>query len=106
MGLFGDLFNKKPVQEQPPIIAEGSFYYEIEDVFTIVGRGTVVTGRVKSGEVHVGDLVIINGNKYSKVLGIELYREVSNVAKAGEACGLFLDGVSQKELHKGDYITK
>lgn len=106
MGLFGNLFNKKAVQKQPPIITDGSFYFEIEDVFTIVGRGTVATGRVKSGEVHVGELVIINGNIYSKVLGIELFRQVANVAKAGDACGLFLEGITQKEINKGGYITK
>ena len=111
MGLLGRILgfesNEKIVQNYPTnLIEEGKFFFMVEDVFTIIGRGTVVTGRVSSGELHIGDIVSISGRISTSVQGIEMFRKKTEVVKAGENCGIFLGDISREDIHKGDYLTK
>ena len=115
MGLFGKLFNNemKDIIKEPPVNDNninknvgGNFHMTIQDVFTIAGCGTVVTGTIDSGEVHVGDTVTICGTRTTEVLGVEMFRKSLDFAKAGDACGLLLKDISKDEIHNGDYLAK
>ena len=110
MGFFSKLFGSREIKEEVPNIqtfnADGSFHFVVEDVFIITGRGTVVTGRVDSGEVHVGDTVTINGSMTTEVTGIEMFRKTLDYAKAGDNCGILLKGITRDDIHKGDCLTK
>jgi len=110
MGLFSKLFNREipdaPVPETPVNTTGGSFHMTVDDVFTITGRGTVVTGKVDSGEVRVGDIVTINGSRTTKVQGIEMFRKTLDVAVAGDNCGILLEGITREDIKRGDNITK
>ncbi|MEU4197916.1 EF-Tu/IF-2/RF-3 family GTPase [Kribbella sp. NPDC026611] len=91
-------------------LAVGSFGLTVEDVFSITGRGTVVTGRVLSGAVTVGEQVLISraGQPLLQVdvTGVEMFRKVVKTAKAGDNVGLLLRGVSRDQVLKGDVISK
>ena len=115
MGILSNLFNREmkdviaPVPEQTPQPTSnysGEFYMLVEDVFTIAGRGTVVTGRVEKGEVHIGDIVSISGRNNAEVTGIEMFRKTLDFAKAGDNCGILLKDISRNDIHKGDYLAK
>ncbi len=86
------------------------FRITVQDVFSITGRGTVITGQIESGSVRVGDEVIIqrlNGNKVSTVVtGIEQFRKLLDYGKAGDNVGILLRGVTKSDVSKGDVITK
>jgi elongation factor Tu len=79
-----------------------------EDVFGISGRGTVVTGKVLSGEIHVGDEVRFMSTKGKSmechVTGIEMFQKVVSAAKAGEDVGLLLRGLKQGDIEVGTRI--
>lgn len=80
----------------------------IEDVFTIQGRGTVVTGRVESGRVKVGDKVAIVGitdTKETTVTGVEMFRKEMDEAQAGDNVGLLLRGIERTDVRRGQVIA-
>lgn len=110
MGLFSKLFNnetKDTPQEIPSDYAKEKFHMIVEDVFTVIGKGTIATGRIVSGEVHVGDYIIINGGqRTAEVMGIEMFRKQLDYAQAGDNCGILLKGISHDEINSGDYLTK
>lgn len=109
MGLFSKLFNKESeeiTQETLMEYANQKFHMEIEDVFTVTGRGTVVTGIVDSGIIRVGDIVSISGRITTEVEGIEMFRKKLDYAKAGDACGIYLKNVQRSEIEENDYLTK
>ncbi len=86
------------------------FLMPIEDVFTITGRGTVVTGRVERGEVRVGDQVSIVGlmdePKATTVTGVEMFRKLLDYAEAGDNIGALLRGIDRKEVERGQVLAK
>ena len=85
------------------------FLMPIEDVFTITGRGTVVTGRVERGELKLNEEVEIVGLKPTKktvVTGIEMFRKQLDFTEAGDNAGLLLRGVSREEVERGQVIAK
>ena len=86
------------------------FLMPIEDVFTITGRGTVVTGRVERGQVKVGDEVLIVGlqdePKKTVVTGVEMFRKLLDYAEAGDTIGCLLGGVDRKEVERGQVLSK
>lgn len=82
------------------------FYMEIEDVFTIMGRGTVVTGRISKGMIKIGDNVFINGGIQATVTGVEMFRKTLDMATEGDNVGLLLSNVGRNEVKKGDILTK
>jgi len=86
------------------------FLLSIEDVFTITGRGTVVTGRIERGMVKVGDSVEIVGfsekPKSTVVTGIEMFRKTLDVGQAGDNVGCLLRGISKDEVERGQVLAK
>ena len=85
-----------------------SFRMTIEDVFAIRGRGTVVTGRVESGTLHVGDTVKIetwDGVIEAVVTGIEMFRRRVKQADVGDVVGVVLRDVAKEDVQRGDVLT-
>ena len=85
------------------------FLMSIEDVFTITGRGTVVTGRVERGQLKLNDTVEIVGIRPTKstvVTGIEMFRKQLDYAEAGDNAGVLLRGISREEVERGQVLAK
>jgi elongation factor Tu len=86
------------------------FLMPIEDVFTITGRGTVVTGRVERGVLKVNETVDIIGihpqKQSTTVTGVEMFRKLLDEARAGENVGLLLRGVKREEVERGQVVIK
>ena len=85
------------------------FLMSIEDVFTITGRGTVVTGRVERGQIKLNDEVEIVGLKptqKSVVTGIEMFRKQLDFAEAGDNAGILLRGISREQVQRGQVLAK
>ena len=87
-----------------------SFLMPVEDVFTITGRGTVATGRVETGVLHVGDEVEIVGMqdeiRKTTVTGIEMFRKLLDEAQAGDNIGALLRGIQRTEIERGQVLAK
>jgi len=95
-----------PIPTRP---VDRPFIMPIEDVFTISGRGTVVTGRVGAGVVHVGDEVEIVGIKETRksvVTGVEMFNKTLDEGQAGDNVGCLLRGVEKEEVERGQVIAK
>lgn len=85
------------------------FLMPIEDVFSISGRGTVVTGKVDSGVIHVGDEVEIVGIKDTRktvVTGVEMFNKLLDQGQAGDNIGALLRGVEKNEVQRGQVLAK
>ena len=85
------------------------FLMSIEDVFTITGRGTVVTGRVERGQLKLNDEVEIVGIKPTQktvVTGIEMFRKQLDFAEAGDNAGVLLRGISREQVERGQVLAK
>ena len=86
------------------------FLMPVEDVFTITGRGTVATGRVERGTLHLNDEVEIIGiredTKKTVVTGIEMFRKMLDEAQAGDNIGALLRGVQRTEIERGQVLAK
>ena len=89
---------------------EKPFLMPIEDIFSITGRGTVATGRIETGVVHVGDEVQLIGlgdePKKTVVTGVEMFRKLLDEGEAGDNVGLLLRGIDKKELKRGMVVAK
>lgn len=81
------------------------FRMTIEDAFTIRGRGTVVTGRVESGMVRVGDEVRLNDTVVLTVDAIEAFRKKLEEAGPGENVGLLFKSLKREQVNRGDVLT-
>ena len=89
---------------EPERAIDGDFILPIEDVFSIQGRGTVVTGRVERGIITVGDDVEIVGIKETTTTtctGVEMFRKLLDEGRAGENCGVLLRGTKRDEVQRG-----
>jgi elongation factor Tu len=94
---------------EPERAIDGAFILPIEDVFSIQGRGTVVTGRVERGIVKVGDEVAIVGLKptiKTTCTGVEMFRKLLDEGRAGENCGVLLRGTKRDEVQRGQVLAK
>ena len=94
---------------QPDRPIDKPFLMPIEDVFSISGRGTVVTGRVETGIVKVGEEVEIVGLKDTKkttVTGVEMFRKLLDQGQAGDNVGALLRGVGREEVERGQVLAK
>jgi len=99
-----DTFIPLPVRD-----IEKPFLMAIEDVFTITGRGTVATGRVERGVVHVGDEVEIVGimdTRKTVVTGVEMFRKLLDEAQAGDNIGVLLRGIARTDIERGQVLCK
>ena len=88
----------------PPRDIDKPFLMPVEDVFSITGRGTVATGRIEAGVIHVGDEVEILGlgeDKKSVVTGVEMFRKLLDEGEAGDNVGLLLRGIDKNEIKRG-----
>ena len=88
---------------------EKPFLMPIEDIFSISGRGTVVTGRIERGVVNVGEEVEIVGIRETKkrvVTGVEMFRKILDQGEAGDNVGLLLRGTERKEVERGMVVAK
>ena len=95
--------------DTPPRETDKPFLMSIEDVFTISGRGTVVTGRVERGVLHLNDEVEIVGlrdTQKSVVTGIEMFRKTLDEAEAGDNAGVLLRGISRDDVERGQVLVK
>jgi elongation factor Tu len=94
---------------QPEREIDKPFLMPIEDVFSISGRGTVVTGRIERGQVKVGEEVEIVGIKDTRktvVTGVEMFKKLLDSGMAGDNVGLLLRGVDRKEVERGQVVAK
>ena len=94
----------------PPRENEKPFLMPVEDVFSITGRGTVVTGRIETGIIHVGDPVEIIGlgekTLTSTCTGVEMFRKLLDEGEAGDNVGLLMRGIDKKEVKRGMVVAK
>jgi len=94
---------------EPERAIDGAFIMPIEDVFSIQGRGTVVTGRVERGIVKTGEEVEIVGIKdttKTTVTGVEMFRKLLDEGRAGENCGVLLRGTKRDDVQRGQVLCK
>ena len=94
---------------QPKRAIDGPFLMPIEDVFSISGRGTVVTGRIERGIVKVGDEIEIIGIKptiKTIVTGVEMFRKLLDQGEAGDNVGVLLRGTKREEVERGQVLAK
>ena len=95
--------------ETPERDTDKPFLMPVEDVFTITGRGTVVTGRVERGQLKLNDEVEIVGLKETQksvVTGIEMFRKQLDYAEAGDNAGVLLRGISREDVERGQVLAK
>jgi len=95
--------------ETPARDIDKPFLMPIEDVFTITGRGTVVTGRVERGQLKLNDEVEIVGlreTKKSVVTGIEMFRKSLDYAESGDNAGVLLRGIAREDVERGQVLAK
>jgi len=99
-----DNYIPEPIRE-----LDKPFLMPVEDIFSITGRGTVVTGRVERGVLHQGDQVEIVGLsheiKKTVVTGIEMFRKILDEAQAGDNIGVLLRGIDKKEVERGQVLA-
>ena len=94
---------------QPERDVDKDFLMPIEDVFTISGRGTVVTGRIERGKVKVGDemeIVGIRPTMKKVITGVEMFRKLLDSGEAGDNVGLLLRGTERKDVERGQVVAK
>ena len=82
----------------------------IEDVFTITGRGTVVTGKVEQGKIHTGDEIeivrVADGTQKTVCTGVEMFRKILDQGQAGDNIGALLRGTKKEEVERGQVLCK
>lgn len=94
---------------EPERAVDGTFLMPVEDVFSISGRGTVVTGRIERGIIKVGDTVEIVGirpTQSTTVTGVEMFRKLLDQGMAGDNVGLLLRGTKRDEVERGQVLCK
>jgi len=94
---------------QPERAVEGDFLMPVEDVFSISGRGTVVTGRIERGVVNVGDEIEIVGVKETQTTtctGVEMFRKLLDQGEAGDNVGILLRGTKREDVERGQVLCK
>ena len=95
-----------PIPDRP---RDGTFLMPVEDVFSIKGRGTVVTGRVERGTIHPGDeveVVGIRATSKTTVTGVEMFHKLLDEAEPGDAVGTLLRGVERTDIERGQVLAK
>ena len=99
-----DAYIPEPVRE-----TDKDFLMPVEDVFSISGRGTVVTGRIERGTIKVGEEVEIVGIKDTQkttVTGVEMFRKEMDMGEAGDNCGILVRGIAKEAVERGQVLCK
>jgi elongation factor Tu len=99
-----DAYIPTPVRD-----TEQDFLMPVEDVFSISGRGTVVTGRIEKGTIKVGEeieIVGITDTMKTTVTGVEMFRKEMDQGEAGDNCGILLRGIKKEEVERGQVLVK
>lgn len=99
-----DSYIPEPVRE-----IDGDFLMPIEDIFTIQGRGTVVTGKIERGKVSIGndvEIVGIKENKKTTVTGVEMFNKEMTSGEAGDNCGVLIRGIDKSAVERGMVLCK
>ena len=94
---------------QPDRAIDGDFLMPVEDVFSISGRGTVVTGRIERGIINVGDeieIVGIKATELSTCTGVEMFRKLLDEGQAGDNVGILLRGTKREDVERGQVLAK
>lgn len=113
--IIGEENNDTPILKDEVISenvnVEGNIIMVIDDVFSLTGRGTAVTGKIVNGTLQVGDEVTIQSPVVTKkinttVTGIEMFRKKLTVANQGDSVGVLISNVNKQDVQRGDYITK
>ena len=94
---------------EPERAVDGDYLMPVEDVFSISGRGTVVTGRIERGIVHVGDEIEIVGIKETTMTtctGVEMFRKLLDQGQAGDNVGVLLRGTKREDVERGQVLCK
>ena len=94
---------------EPERAVDGTFLMPIEDVFSISGRGTVVTGRVERGIIKVGDeieIVGIRDTQKTTCTGVEMFRKLLDQGQAGDNVGILLRGTKREDVERGQVLAK
>jgi len=94
---------------QPERAVDGDFLMPVEDVFSISGRGTVVTGRIERGIIKVGEeieIVGINDTAKTTCTGVEMFRKLLDEGQAGDNVGILLRGTKREEVERGQVLAK
>jgi elongation factor Tu len=94
---------------EPERAIDGAFIMPIEDVFSISGRGTVVTGRVERGIVNTGDeveIIVIKETQTTTCTGVEMFRKLLDEGRAGENIGALLRGTKREDVERGQVLAK
>ncbi|HHK41765.1 MAG TPA: elongation factor Tu, partial [Planctomycetaceae bacterium] len=94
---------------EPERAVDGDFLMPVEDVFSISGRGTVVTGRIERGVIHVGDEIEIVGIRETQkttCTGVEMFRKLLDEGMAGDNVGVLLRGTKREEVERGQVLCK
>jgi elongation factor Tu len=98
-----------PTSRRPSAPIDGAFLMPIEDVFSISGRGTVVTGRVERGIVKVGEEIEIVGirpTQKTTCTGVEMFRKLLDQGQAGDNVGILLRGTKREDVERGQVLCK
>jgi elongation factor Tu len=106
MELMGEVDSYIPTPERP---IDQPFLMPVEDVFTITGRGTVVTGRVERGVVNVGEeieIVGIRDTQKTTCTGVEMFRKLLDRGEAGDNIGALLRGIKKEDVERGQVLAK
>ena len=99
-----DRYIPQPIRE-----TEKDFLMPVEDVFSISGRGTVVTGRIERGTVKIGEVIEIVGirdTQTTTVTGVEMFRKEMEMGEAGDNCGVLLRGTKKEDVERGQVLCK
>ncbi len=99
-----DRYIPQPIRE-----TERDFLMPVEDVFSISGRGTVVTGRIERGTIKIGEVIEIVGirdTQTTTVTGVEMFRKEMEMGEAGDNCGILLRGTKKEDVERGQVLCK
>jgi elongation factor Tu len=99
-----DAYIPQPIRE-----TDKDFLMPVEDVFSISGRGTVVTGRIERGTIKIGETIEIVGirdTQTTTVTGVEMFRKEMEMGEAGDNCGLLLRGTKKEDVERGQVLCK
>ena len=93
------------ILRQTQFSKDESFEFVVEDVFSVMGLGTVLTGKVISGTISLNDKVDLEGKQY-KVIEIRTFKKLLDSANKGDLIGIRLEGLSKKDVKRGDKLIK